>query len=68
LSAEEVQRRLFTSGFDQDCDRGRYDLEQQCAEICARLGVSWDQSELADLWAQTFEPDPDVLAVLDKVA
>jgi hypothetical protein len=62
LSAEEVHRRLFASGFDQDCDRGHYDLEHQCTEICARIGVSWDQSVLAELWAHSFEPDPDVLA------
>jgi glucose-1-phosphatase len=67
LSAEQVHRRLFTSGFDEDCDRGRYDLEHQCEQICTRLGVSWEQSVLAELWAQTFEPDPEVLAVVDKV-
>jgi putative hydrolase of the HAD superfamily len=66
-SAAEVHLRLFASGFDHDCDGGRYDLEQQCAQICARLGVSWDESVLAELWAQTFEPDTDVLAVLVQV-
>jgi glucose-1-phosphatase len=67
LSVEEVHRRLFASGFDLDCDRGRYDLHHQCAEICARLGVALDRLQLARLWAQGFEPDPDALAVVDRV-
>ena len=67
LSAEEVHQRLFASGFDQDCDRGRYDLQQQCEQIRARLGVSWDQALLARLWAQAFEPDRHVLNVVDHV-
>lgn len=68
LSVAEVHSRLFGSGFDQDCDRGRYTLEEQIAEIRARLGVpSLDQSQLVELWAQTFEPDPQVLAIADRL-
>ena len=65
MPTQEVHRRLFASGFDQNCDRGRYTLEQQCAEICARLRVTWDVPHVAKLWAHVFEPDPDVLAAID---
>ena len=67
LSADEVRRRLFATGFDQDCDRGRYTLDEQCAEICARLGVGWDTPRLAELWANAFDPDATVLAVVDRL-
>jgi putative hydrolase of the HAD superfamily len=67
LPAEEVHRRLFASGFDQDCDRGRYTLEEQCAEICARLEVQLNVTVLANLWKSVFEPDREVLAVIDRV-
>lgn len=67
LSTQEVHQRLFASGFDQECDRGHYDLDGQCEGIRARLGVAWDQQRLAALWAQAFEPDGDVLGVVDRV-
>jgi HAD superfamily hydrolase (TIGR01509 family) len=67
LSAEEVHRRLFASGFDDDCDRGRYTLDEQVAQISSRLGVLLDRPRLASLWAQGFEPDADVLALIDRV-
>ena len=67
LSVEDVHQRLFVSGFDLDCDRGQYSLEQQCARICARLDVSCGQRALAALWAQAFAPDADVLAMVSRV-
>ena len=67
LSAEDVYQRLFGSGFDLDCDRGHYSLEQQCAHIRARLGVTCSPRELAALWAQAFAPDADVLTMVRHV-
>jgi len=67
LSVDEVHRRLFASGFDLDCDCGHYTLEQQCAEIRTRLDVRCGQHELAELWAQAFAPDADVLAMVSRV-
>jgi HAD superfamily hydrolase (TIGR01509 family) len=67
LSAEEVHRRLFASGFDDDCDRGRYTLHELVAQISSRLGVTLHRAELASLWVHGFEPDADVLALIDRV-
>jgi glucose-1-phosphatase len=67
LSAEDVHQRLFVSGLDLDCDRGRYSLGQQCAQICARLGVTCSPPELAALWASAFAPDADVLTIVRRV-
>jgi glucose-1-phosphatase len=67
LSVEEVHHRLFASGFDLDCDRGHYTLEQQCAQICARLNLVRSQQELAEFWAEAFVPDADVLAIVGHV-
>jgi putative hydrolase of the HAD superfamily len=65
LSTDVVHERLFTSGFDQDCDRGRYDLQQQCDQICSRLHVAWGVDQIARLWAEAFEPDAQVLGAVD---
>jgi putative hydrolase of the HAD superfamily len=67
LVAEQVRQRLFTSGFDQDCDRGRYDLQEQCDQISNRLGVAWGVDQIAQLWVEAFEPDPQVLTIIDAV-
>jgi len=67
LSVEEVHQRLFASGFDLDCDRGHYTLEQHCAQICARLDVVRSQHELAEFWAEAFVPNADVLALVGHV-
>ena len=53
--------------FDLDCDRGHYALEQQCAQICARLNLVRSQHELAEFWAEAFVPDADVLAIVGHV-
>lgn len=67
LVAEEVRQRLFTSGFDRDCDRGRYNLEEQCDQVCSRLGLAWGMDQIAQLWGEAFDPDPQVLAAMDAV-
>jgi putative hydrolase of the HAD superfamily len=67
LSVEDVHQRLFASGFDLDCDRGHYSLDQQCAHLCARLGVTGSPRELAALWAEGFAPDAEVLRLVRHV-
>ncbi len=67
LSADDVHWRLFASGFDLDCDRGRYELDEVCAQIEARLGITLERPQLARLWARGFQPDPEVLALIDRV-
>lgn len=67
LSADEVHQRLFASGFDLECDRGRYSLEQQCAELSTRLKVTSTPRQLAALWAEAFTPDADVVALVSRV-
>lgn len=67
LPPDEVHRRLFAAGaFDEDCDRGQYTLEQQCAGIGARLRVPYDLPYLESLWVHGFEPDAEVLALIDR--
>jgi HAD superfamily hydrolase (TIGR01509 family) len=67
LPPDEVQRRLFDSGFDLDCDQGVYSLEAQCQQSCRLLGVSWTPRQLAELWAEALQPDEDVLALIDRL-
>jgi glucose-1-phosphatase len=67
LRAAEVHRRLFDSGFDLECDRGDYSLEQQCKEICSRIHLTCTPIEIAGFWAQAFSPKSDVLAIVSQV-
>jgi len=67
LSTTEVHGRLFASGFDLDCDRGVYSLEGQCGQICARLDIAYTEHGLAELWAQAFAPNADVLAIVHEL-
>lgn len=61
---DEVRAALFTSGFDDECDRGEHDGAAVLARV-ADLGFRGGAAELRTAWATAFEPDP---AVLDLVA
>jgi putative hydrolase of the HAD superfamily len=67
LTPEEVHRRIFASGFDLECDRGRYTLEQVLEELQARLGTRASVEQLVDCWAGAFVPAPEVLNLVDQV-
>ena len=40
LSAYEVETRIWTSGFDEDGDRGKYDADQYLTEFNRRLDTN----------------------------
>ncbi|HKI97931.1 MAG TPA: HAD-IA family hydrolase [bacterium] len=67
LSTEAVQTRLWDSGFDRDCDRGRYDAAGMVAQINARLGCRLTADEAGRLWTLAFEPERAVLALVGAV-
>jgi putative hydrolase of the HAD superfamily len=67
IAPEQVHERLFSSGFDLDCDRGRYTLDEQCAEIGHLLGGVYRLDELTRAWARAFVPSPEVLDVVGQV-
>lgn len=67
LSAEDIQQRLWDSGFSDDCDAGAYSSSDMHAQICQRLGVSWSRQDLQRLWSLAFAPNAEVLAIAAAV-
>jgi glucose-1-phosphatase len=67
LRADDIQQRLWNSGFSDDCDAGAYSSSDMRAQICQRLGVSWSQQDLHRLWSLAFEPNAEVLAIAAAV-
>jgi putative hydrolase of the HAD superfamily len=63
LGVEEIQSKLWDSGFSAQCDAGRYSGAEMAAQICQRLGVSLPQREIGRLWALAFEPNAEVCAI-----
>lgn len=63
LGAEEIQDKLWDSGFSTQCDTGRYTGAEMYAQLCHRLGVSLSRHEVRRLWARAFEPNAEVLAI-----
>lgn len=67
LSPDEVHERIWASGFDEDCDAGRYTLGEARAEAWRRLRTDASVDELRSWWAAGLDPDPEVLALTDAV-
>jgi FMN phosphatase YigB (HAD superfamily) len=67
LSDLEVGVRIWDSGFDRDCDRGRYTAHEMYQRIRAVLGLKAGYTAFCRMWALAFEPDPAVLALVDAL-
>ena len=67
LPAAEIHARLWGSGFDAECDRGRHTAREMHARAAdlARLKMSYEEFRAA--WALAFEPDPEVLDVVEAI-
>ena len=63
----EVHERLWGSGFSRRCDRGEFRGAEMHERGCALLGWAAGYDEFRRAWASAFEPDPDVLALVDAV-
>ena len=67
LPSEEVRARIWDSGFDAECDLGRYDAAAIHARVQDMLGLRMDYERFRAAWALAFEPDGEVLEVVDEV-
>jgi len=65
LSEREVRRRIWESGFDRDCDLGRYTADEVYQQTRHRLGLRASDEAFRRMWALAFEPEPAVLALVD---
>jgi putative hydrolase of the HAD superfamily len=66
-SASEVHEILWASGFSRSCDRGELSGEEMHERVCALLGWPGRYDEFRRVWASAFEPDPQVLTLVDAV-
>jgi FMN phosphatase YigB (HAD superfamily) len=67
LSDLEVRLRVWDSGFDRDCDRGRYSAHEVYQRMRGVLGLRASYYEFRRMWALAFQPDPAVLALVDSL-
>ncbi|WP_051704596.1 hypothetical protein [Glycomyces sp. NRRL B-16210] len=65
LAAEELDRRLFGSGFETRCEAGEFTVEEIRGEVAARTGFDGDADELSRLWTSAFGLDAAVLKALE---
>ena len=68
LTAATVDELVFTSGFDDAAERGRFDLAAFTAELRSLLALDPEVADqaLRSAWATAFEPDPRVLALVER--
>ncbi len=68
LPAAAIRAIVWESGFDADCDRGRYSAAEIHAHLRARIGLRLDYPAFCDAWALAWEPDAAVLRLVDELA
>jgi putative hydrolase of the HAD superfamily len=68
VPAETIQARIWDSGFDADCDRGRYSADEIFRQISAWLDLDLTYEELRAIWALAWEPNEAVLAIAEALA
>jgi HAD superfamily hydrolase (TIGR01509 family) len=67
LQPTDIQQRRWDSGFSAACDLGTYTACAMHAQICHRLGRFITRQDASRLWALAFEPNPEVLAIAQRV-
>ena len=67
LSAEEVRRRLSSSGYAMACDQGRFRGNRAYREGIRALGSRMSMERFIQLWVSAFRPDEDVLGVARRL-
>lgn len=63
LSAEEVRRRLSSSGYAMACDQGRFRGNRAYTEGIRALGSRMSMERFVQLWVSAFQPDEAVLGI-----
>lgn len=64
LPGDELHERIFASGFEADCEAGRYTAAEACAWLAENVGLSGDPAEISALWTMAFRVDPEVVSAL----
>lgn len=64
---DDVAGILYESGLSERFDRGEFSSAEICQMLRQEVGVSGSDADLARVWATAFEPDEDVLRLIDRV-
>ncbi len=64
---QDVYRLLWKSGFDDDCDIGVYSAQQAFDYIQTAIGLPSTYADFMAIWAFAFEPNQEVLALIDSI-
>ncbi|MFN8556007.1 MAG: HAD family phosphatase [Dehalococcoidia bacterium] len=67
LPPEAIQQCIWGSGFDADCDRGRFTATEVYEQARQMLGLRMPYAGFRAAWVAAFEPDVDVLALVDRL-
>ncbi len=65
VSPEQVESLLYASGLIERWDRGLGTAEEIHRTLREGLGYPGDLTALQEVWCRAFEPDPQVLEVVD---
>ncbi len=68
VSEEAIERRIFTSGFDDESELGTFSHDQVVAHLREALGYRGPEASLVDAWALAFEPDQAVGEYLNRLS
>lgn len=64
LGKDELQDRLFDSGFETRCEAGEFTAEEVRAAVAERIGFDGSVEELSELWTSAFSVNHEVLKAL----
>ena len=67
LAAEEVRRRLSSSGYAMACEQGRFRGNRAYREGIRALGSRMSMERFVQLWVSAFRPDEDVLDIARRL-
>ena len=67
IAADEVRRRLSSSGYAMACDQGRYRGNRAYKEGIKALGSRMSMERFVQLWVSAFLPDEAVLDVARRL-
>lgn len=67
LDRHQIDRAIWGSGLDADAEIGALPAEEVWTRTVAALDHRIDRAELRRCWSQAFVPNPDVLAIIDRI-
>ena len=68
LEPAEIEKRIWTSGFDEEADAGRYDLAEYCRLTCEKLETDLSYDALLSARIGAMRRKEDVLAIVRALA